>query len=69
MVQVEERGTEAAAVTAILMEKSAFIIRQREPELNLRFDRPFAFAVAHRPSGTALFVGEVQAPEAWGQTP
>ena len=35
------------------------------PELNIRFDRPFALAVVHLPTGAALFVGSVEAPEAW----
>ncbi len=35
------------------------------PELLLRFDRPFAVGLVHRPSGAALFVGEVHRPQAW----
>lgn len=34
-------------------------------EIELRFDRPFAFAVVHRASGLALFSGEVHSPEKW----
>jgi serpin B len=32
-------------------------------EMELRFDRPFIFAVVHAPSGLALFCGEVHNPE------
>lgn len=55
-------GTEAAAVTAIMMLRAALPMR---PELHLRFDRPFVFVVAHVPTGGALFVSEVYRPEVW----
>lgn len=59
---MDEEGTEAAAVTAIMMTRAALL---PEPELLLRFDRPFVFAVVHVPTGTALFVSEVYKPEEW----
>lgn len=60
---MDEAGTEAAAVTAIMMVRSAMM---RPPSyLQLKFDRPFAFAVVHRVSNTALFMGEVMEPESW----
>lgn len=62
-VKVDEKGTEAAAATAVVMLRAAF---RPEPELFVRFDRPFAFAVVHEASGLALFVGEVYSPERWG---
>lgn len=34
-------------------------------QIELRFDRPFIFAVVHAPSGLALFTGEVHKPEEW----
>lgn len=34
-------------------------------EIELKFDRPFVFAVVHGPTGLALFAGEVYTPEAW----
>ena len=37
----------------------------RREEIELRFDRPFVFAVVHRASRLALFCGEVHQPEAW----
>lgn len=64
-VKVDEAGTEAAAVTAVMMLKSAMV--REPPTLTLKFDRPFTFAVVHLGSGAALFVGEVQQPEVWGQ--
>lgn len=37
----------------------------RREEIELKFDRPFVFAVVHGPTGLALFAGEVYKPEAW----
>jgi serpin B len=34
-------------------------------EIELKFDRPFVFAVVHGPTSLALFAGEVYKPEAW----
>lgn len=34
-------------------------------EIELKFDRPFVFAVVHGPTGLALFAGEVYTPEVW----
>lgn len=61
--KVDEEGTEAAAATAVIMVR-AMMPRPRD-EIELRFDRPFAFAVVHRASGLALFSGEVHSPEKW----
>ncbi|KAL4429192.1 hypothetical protein ABPG77_010171 [Micractinium sp. CCAP 211/92] len=61
--KVDEEGTEAAAATAVIMVRS-MMPRPRD-EIELRFDRPFAFAVVHGPSGLALFSGEVHSPEEW----
>jgi serpin B len=61
-VKVDEKGTEAAAATAVVMLRAAF---RPEPELFVKFDRPFAFAVVHESTGLALFVGDVYQPERW----
>jgi serpin B len=59
-ITVDERGTEAAAVTGAAMLTSA----PAPPNLVVRADRPFAFAVVHRPTGLPLFVGHVADPAA-----
>lgn len=56
-VTVDESGTEAAAVTGIAIRVSA-----PQVEAVVRADRPFTFAVVHRPTGTPLFVGTVTDP-------
>jgi serpin B len=57
-ITVDERGTEAAAVTGIAMPTAA----RMPPNLVVRADRPFAFAVVHRPTRLPLFVGHVADP-------
>jgi serpin B len=57
-VDVDEHGTEAAAVTMPLLEGSA----PPRDILELRVDRPFLFAIRDVPTGTILFVGRVEDP-------
>jgi len=53
-VAVDERGTEAAAATAVAIGvDSAF------PAVTLTIDRPFISAILDRPTGATLFVGRV----------
>ena len=54
-ITVDEQGTEAAAVTGIEAESLP-------PEV--RADRPFAFAIMDKPTGTPLFIGVVADPTA-----
>ena len=57
-ITVDERGTEAAAVTGLAMMLSA----PAGTPVTVRADHPFAFAVVHVPTGTPLFVGRVADP-------
>jgi serpin B len=57
-VDVDEQGTRAAAVTAVVMELSA----SYAPPFDLRLDRPFLWAVEDRRTGTLLFLGIVTDP-------
>ena len=52
-VEVNEEGTEAAAVTAVVMDIRSAVTP------SLRFDRPFIFCIRERHSGTLLFAGKV----------
>ena len=55
-VEVNEEGTEAAAVTSVGMTDSM-------PEtFEMRVDRPFVFAIRERHSGTILFMGRITDP-------
>ena len=54
-VNVNEEGTEAAAVTTVGVE-----VTSMPP--SIRFDRPFVFVIRERLSGTILFMGKVAVP-------
>ena len=56
-IDVNEEGTEAAAVTAIVFEATSM-----EPFSYLRLDRPFLFAITENSSNSILFMGTVQEP-------
>lgn len=56
--EVNEKGTEAAAVTAVMMEPTA--APEPEPVLILRFDRPFVYGIVDLESGTPLFLGTME---------
>lgn len=61
VVSVDEGGTEAAAATAVVLARGAFI-RDQDPPKDVRVDRPFAFALMHRPTQAPLFLGIVGDP-------
>ena len=58
-VAVDEHGTEAAAATAVAMVTTKGMISKPTEPFVLRVDRPFLFAIQHRPSGACLFLGRV----------
>ena len=57
-VAVDEKGTEAAAATAVVMEESAMIFTG----LELPIDHPFIFLIRDLDSGQILFAGRVLDP-------
>jgi serpin B len=60
-IEVNEEGTEAAAVTAVEIGTTSV-----GPEPNVRYftaDHPFLFAIRENSSGTILFMGRVNLPE------
>ncbi len=59
-MELDEKGTEAAAATAVVMQR-ATAMRPTEPVV-VRVDRPFLFAVQHRASGACLFLGRLVDP-------
>ena len=57
-VKVDEEGTEAAAATVVMMERTS------APQVQAEFtaDHPFLFLIRHRKTGAILFVGRVTDP-------
>ncbi len=56
-IDVNEEGTEAAAVTAI-----TFDLTSAGPASSIRLDRPFLFAITENSSNSILFIGKVSKP-------
>ncbi|OGN86833.1 MAG: hypothetical protein A2X23_02280 [Chloroflexi bacterium GWC2_73_18] len=61
-IDVDEKGTEAAAATAVVMVGTG---APAEP-VTLRVDRPFLFALRDLPTGAVLFLGRVADPSERG---
>ena len=59
---LDEHGTEAAAATAVVMMRATAMLPEPEEPVEVRADRPFAFAIQHAPSGACLFLGRVTDP-------
>ncbi len=61
-VDVNENGTEAAAVTAVGMYTTSIPGDQPE-KIYFNVDRPFLFAITERNTGAVLFIGEMNSPQ------
>jgi serpin B len=57
-VSVDEKGTEAAAATAVVFRSTSMPMT----DIQLRIDRPFIFLIQDKPTGTILFFGRVLDP-------
>lgn len=58
--RVDEKGSEAAAVTSVEMQLTSMPVSDEI----LRFDRPFLFGIADARSGLPIFIGLMENPEA-----
>ena len=56
-IEVDEYGTEAAAVTAVMVNKTAAFGGQQEPII-FKADKPFTFLIRDNTTGEVLFIGE-----------
>jgi serpin B len=61
-IAVDERGTEAAAATAVVMMRATSMPGPKPPPIEVKVDRPFIYAIQHVPSGVCLFLGRVTDP-------
>jgi serpin B len=63
-IQVDEKGTEAAAATAVAVATLEAVRVDREPPKPILFraDHPFCFALVDRRTGVVLFLGRVTDP-------
>ncbi len=60
-IDVNETGTEAAAVTSVGFATTSF--QEEPPTVPFYVDRPFLFAVTENDTGALLFLGEVKNPK------
>jgi serpin B len=60
-IDVNETGTEAAAVTSITFTTTS--IGNEPPKITFLVNKPFVFAITEKDTDAILFVGEVQNPE------
>jgi serpin B len=61
-VAVDEKGTEAAAATAVIIAAKSMPVKEPDPKI-FRADHPFLFMIRHNTSGAILFMGRVMNPE------
>lgn len=57
-IAIDEKGTEAAAATAVAMVATS-AMRPKSPPIEVKVDRPFFYAIQHVPTGACLFTGHV----------
>ncbi len=58
-IAIDEKGTEAAAATAVVMAVTESV---RPKLLEVKIDRPFILAIQHRETGACLFLGRITDP-------
>ncbi len=61
-IAMDEKGTEAAAATAVAMMAGTAFRSPPPPPIEVKIDRPFIYAIQHVPSGVCLFLGRVTDP-------
>jgi serine protease inhibitor len=61
-LDVDEKGTEAAAATAVVMMMATGLAQPKPPPIEVKVDRPFVYAIQHVPSGVCLFLGRITDP-------
>jgi serpin B len=61
-IAVDEKGTEAAAATAVVMMRATGLAQPKPPAIEVKVDRPFVYAIQHVPSGVCLFLGRITDP-------
>jgi serpin B len=61
-IAVDEKGTEAAAATAVAMMAGTALRSPPPPPIEVKVDRPFVYAIQHVLSGVCLFLGRVTDP-------
>jgi serpin B len=61
-IDLDEKGTEAAAATAVVMTRSAMIDRNPKPPIVFNADHPFLFLIKDNDTHSILFLGRITDP-------
>ncbi len=61
-IKVDEKGTEAAAATAVMMVESAFMGPKPPPPFVMKVNRPYFFAIYNKDTHSILFLGFITDP-------
>lgn len=61
-LSLDEKGTEAAAATAVVMAIKSAMPRPKPEPIEVHVDHPFVFAIQHKASGACLFLGHLTDP-------
>ena len=62
VIEVNEKGTEAAAATALGMKVLSIPPQKVTPPVVFRADHPFVYAIVHKPTDAILFIGRLSDP-------
>ncbi|MBQ3124323.1 MAG: S-layer homology domain-containing protein [Clostridia bacterium] len=57
-IEVDEEGTEAAAVTAVTMKATSAMPTPKPEPIEVKFNKPFTFVIRDNSNGEILFMGE-----------
>src|SRR5699024_4838565 len=59
LLDVNEKGTEAAAATSVEIEKTSLMV---DEEFDMHIDRPFVFTITDTETDAILFLGKIEEP-------
>ena len=65
-IDLNEKGTKAAAVTAFMIEKNAMAMQEEKPKIiKIEFNKPFVYMIRDNKTKEILFFGVVYEPNKW----
>ena len=64
-IDLNEKGTKAAAVTAFIIEKNSAMPQEESKIIEIKFDKPFAYMIRDSKTKEILFFGVVYEPLKW----
>ena len=67
-IELNEKGTKAAAVTYFGVFETTAMIEKNFDEINIKFNKPFIYMIREKNTGELLFFGTVFEPNIWTKT-